>query len=155
MKIKYKGILFASIYSTVSLGVAESIIRNQVEEDIDVSLIELEPETSIERVGLIRRGIAVSGDTDSLLGTASDNANLLLVEFSKLVVALDSVETINDIKLAAASFKDSAYSLLAKIEADEYRFPYQQKGNESVLIEVGERATAVNDVLFNRNLADT
>lgn len=149
MNIKYKGKVIASIYSVISIKNAELLVKNQIGEEFDSSLIELEPETDKERVGLIRRDISVSGDTDSILGTTSDNANLVLVEFSKLILALDSVSSIEDVKQAAASFKQNAEDLLNKLDSKEYSFPYLKKGLDNVLLEVGQRATAVNNVLFN------
>jgi len=148
MNIKYQGKVIASIYSVISIKNAEVLVKNQIGEDFDPSLIELEPETDKERVGLIRRDIAVSGDTDSILGTTSDNANLVLVEFSKLILALDSVSSIEDVKQAAASFKQNAEDLLTKLDSKEYSFPYLKKGLDNVLLEVGQRATSVNNVLF-------
>lgn len=148
MKIKYQGSLIASVFSIINIESAEALVRSQIGDDVDVSLIELEPETEKERIGLIRKSISVNGDTDSLLGTASDSANLLLVEFSKLIVALGLVTSIEDVKSVSSSFKQRAETLLFKVDSNEFRFPYMQKGQDEVLLEVGQRATAVNDILF-------
>lgn len=153
MKIKYQGSHIASVFSVINIESARALIQNQIGEDVDVSLIELEPETDRERVGLIRKNIAINGDTDSLLGTTSDSSNLLLVEFSKLIMALDSVITIEDVKQTAASFKQEAETLLSKIDTNEYCFPYMQKGQNEVLLEVGQRATAVNNALFKHTVS--
>lgn len=148
MKIKYQGALIASVFSLISKNSIEEIIKHSISAEVDLSLIELEPETEQERVALVRRNIALCGDTESLLGTASDNANLLLVEFSKLILALDSVTHIDDIKATAASFKTNAENLLTKIETNEYLFPYMQKGQDVVLEEITLRATSVNKAIF-------
>ena len=148
MKINYQGKEIASVYSVISMDDAEQLVRSQIGESLDVSLIELEAETEKERIGLIRRHIALSGDTDSLLGTTTDNTHLLLVEFSKLVIALDSVSSIEDIKSAAESFKNDAKDILSKIEEGSCIFPYLQKGKNQVLSEIYFRASEVSNALF-------
>lgn len=95
---------------------------------------------------MLRSAIARdAGDTLSLLGTATDGAQLLLVRFCELIQGLNAATTIAEVRAAAAGFEPTATALLADIAAGTVKMPFELKGEAAVIAEIGERATAVAD----------
>ncbi|MCG7536500.1 hypothetical protein [Pseudoalteromonas sp. OOF1S-7] len=87
------------------------------------------------------------GDSESLLGTTSDTAHLLLVELSKLVSAIASASTLEDIKPTAQGCVDLIGTIGEQVDSGTLYFPYQQKGTEVVLSEIQSRAKGVSEIL--------
>lgn len=87
------------------------------------------------------------GDNESLLGTTSDTAHLLLVEFSKLVSSIASANSLDDIKPTAQNCADLIGTINEQVSSGALYFPYQQKGTEVVLSEIQSRAKGVSEIL--------
>lgn len=88
-----------------------------------------------------------AGDDSSLLGTTTDGVQLLLYAFSKLTVALNTANSIEEVRMAAEPFNELATSFLGKIEAGDVKLPFQTKGLDNVVSDIENRATAVSNVL--------
>ncbi|RZM83800.1 hypothetical protein C3B51_05850 [Pseudoalteromonas rubra] len=108
---------------------------------------ELEMQARLEK--LVKRGQITQqvGDSESLLGTTSDTAHLLLVELSKLVSAIVSANSLDDIKPTAQNCVDLIGTIGEQVDAGALYFPYQQKGTEVVLSEIQSRAKGVSEIL--------
>ncbi|ALU44622.1 hypothetical protein [Pseudoalteromonas rubra] len=87
------------------------------------------------------------GDNESLLGTTSDTAHLLLVEFSKLVSSIASATSLDDIKASAQDCTDLIGTISEQVDSGALYFPYQQKGTEVVLSDIQSRAKGVSEIL--------
>ncbi|MCO7190221.1 MULTISPECIES: hypothetical protein [unclassified Pseudoalteromonas] len=87
------------------------------------------------------------GDNESLLGTTSDTAHLLLVEFSKLVSSIASANSLDDIKASAQDCTDLIGTISEQVDSGVLYFPYQQKGTEVVLSDIQSRAKGVSEIL--------
>ncbi|ADZ91107.1 hypothetical protein GV054_09185 [Marinomonas mediterranea] len=96
-----------------------------------------------KRLGILE----AAGDHQSLLGANADAAELLLVEFSKLVVSLESADSFDDFKKASNSFVSDANIVLDGMDSGKYKFPYQSKGQSDVIEDISERATEVSKIL--------
>ncbi|MCF6438149.1 hypothetical protein L1077_01720 [Pseudoalteromonas luteoviolacea] len=86
-------------------------------------------------------------DADSLIGTTSDTAHLLLVEFAKLTQAISTAASLDEVKSAALQSANLFTSIVDKQNADQLTFPYQHKGTETVLAEIEARAQGVTDII--------
>ncbi|MCF2856469.1 hypothetical protein L1286_03215 [Pseudoalteromonas sp. SMS1] len=86
-------------------------------------------------------------DSDSLIGTTSDTAHLLLVEFAKLTKAIAAATTLEEVKAAAQPSADLFAPLLDKQIANQLTFPYQYKGIDNVFGEISARAQGVADII--------
>ncbi len=89
--------------------------------------------------------IAVADDS-SLLGTTADTAHLLFYEFSALITKLHAATSLAEVREAAAPFANVSTAFLAKVKAGEVKLPYKVKGQDVVLGEIEQRATAVAEV---------
>lgn len=87
------------------------------------------------------------GDSESLLGTTSDTTHLLLVELSKLVSAIASANSLDDIKPTAQNCADLIGTISEQVDSGDLYFPYQQKGTEVVLSDIQSRAKGVSEIL--------
>ncbi|MBE0367625.1 hypothetical protein [Pseudoalteromonas aurantia] len=86
-------------------------------------------------------------DTDSLLGTTSDTTHLLLNELSGFINKLNKATTLAEVRASATSLQSAIGHIEADVAAGSLTFPYQSKGQQSVMDEISARATAVNQVL--------
>ena len=93
--------------------------------------------------------VAKVGDTDSLLGTTNDGIQLLLHAFAQLTVGLHQAGSLAQVREAAEPFNELATQFLAKVDSGEVRLPCIDKGRESVMAEIEQRATKVADILAN------
>ena len=89
------------------------------------------------------------GDTDSVLGTASDTAQFLLVEFAALVTKLSGAKDLAAVKDAAKASAEKLAPLYSKVQKGEITFPFQAKdgGEAAVITEIGDKANAVSSAL--------
>ena len=102
------------------------------------------------QIAALRKSIvAKAGDTDSLLGTTNDGVQLLLHSFAQLTVGLNQANTLAQVREATEPFNEMAKQFLAKVDSGEIRLPYMDKGIDSVMTEIEQRATKVSDVLAN------
>lgn len=148
MKILYDGEHLFDISGPVSLADARQHVQGLIGEDFDPVKIQLVPVNSAEVKSQIRQQINnTAGDTLSLLGTASDGAQLLLFHFATLIKGLHSAQSLEEIRAAAAAFEPVAISFLAKVEADDVKLPFLVKGEAAVMAEIEARATSVSDAL--------
>ncbi|MES9873162.1 MAG: hypothetical protein ABW146_08625 [Candidatus Sedimenticola sp. 6PFRAG7] len=116
-------------------------IYTQVPELETVSEAEVKLET-------VRNNITMkAGDQASLLGTTADATQLLLFGFTSLVAALNTANSLADVREAAAPFNDLAVAFQAKVESGDVKLPFMAKGLESVVTDIEQRATAVAEVL--------
>ena len=105
-------------------------------------------EMANHRRSLIRARIDEhAGDTQSLLGTASDATQLLLYAFATLVTKLGSASTIAEIRASVEPFAELSQAFLAKIDSGEVKLTALSKGMEKVVADMEGRATAVVKVL--------
>lgn len=89
-----------------------------------------------------------AGDTESLLGTTADAAQLLLYEIGKLAQALNTAGSLAEVRAAAQPLSNLLGPLVAAVDAGTVKLPYQVKGGPgAVLPEIQDRATQVADVL--------
>lgn len=106
--------------------------------------------TALEQRDAIRRAIsAQAGDTLSLLGTASDGAQLLLFHMATLVKGLSTANSLAEVRDATDAFMPLADAFLGKVAAGEVKLPFQLKGEAAVMTEIETRATAVADALIH------
>ena len=91
------------------------------------------------------------GDIESLLGTTSDSVHLLLYVVSQMTVALNTANSLAEVRAAAAPFKDVAEAFVNKVTAEEVKLPYQAKAFDTIMAEIEARATAVTEVLTVRS----
>ncbi len=129
----------------VDFTVAELLAANVPQEAIDEAVAVQKAMAVRDRQRADIR--AAAGDTLSLLGTASDGANLVLYHLAKLVTGISSATSLAEVREAAASFAPQAEAFLAKVAADEVKLPFQTKGEDVVIAEIETRATAVSDAL--------
>ncbi len=94
-----------------------------------------------------RAEIKTAGDTDSILGTTADCAQLLLLHFSKLIVALESANSLADVRAAALPFKSLATQFVNDVDAGEVVITSSIKTEQTVMADIGVRATHVSRVL--------
>lgn len=87
------------------------------------------------------------GDVQSLLGTAGDGATLTLLYLAKLTVALSTVNSLAEIRDAAAEFEPLAQSFLDSVQSGDTRLPVDVKGHPEVLTEIELRSTVIADAL--------
>ncbi|TQF69543.1 hypothetical protein [Pseudoalteromonas luteoviolacea] len=83
-----------------------------------------------------------AGDMSSLLGTTSDATHHLLLEFSKLLIAINSSTTLDELKNAITTQAISAAGIIERNTAGEVVYPFQHK-QKNVIDDVEQRATAV------------
>ncbi|WP_283130769.1 hypothetical protein [Enterovibrio norvegicus] len=110
-------------------------------------LLEQEKIAWDERFSMRQDIYRSAGDVDSILGTTADAVQLLLVEMSKLTLALNQATTIEQIQSAALPFSACATRILSKIESGDVKMPYMTKDFDDVLTDIETRATAVTGVL--------
>lgn len=105
-----------------------------------------------EQRALIRAEIAANaGDTLSLLGTASDGAQLVLFHFATLVRALSTSNSLAEVRAATDAFAPLAEAFLTKVENNEVKLPFHVKGEAVVLAEIEARANAISTALTQGN----
>ena len=90
---------------------------------------------------------AQAGDPESMLGTTADATQLLLYSFTTLIAKLHTANSLAEVRQAAAPFADLSADFIAKIDAGEVKLPFMNKGLESVVGDIEQRATAVAKVL--------
>ena len=101
-----------------------------------------------EHVKSLRQEIEIrAGDNASLLGTTADATQLLLYSFTTLIAKLHTANSLAEVRQAAAPFADLSADFIAKIDAGEVKLPFMNKGLESVVGDIEQRATAVAKVL--------
>ena len=148
MKLFYQDNHIASIHGFISIHDAALIIQDTLNKKVILADIKLISETKNELRQSIRYKINLdAGDTPSLLGTTSDCVQLLLLHFSKLIVALESANSLEDVRAAAQSFKPLATQFVAAVDSGEVRLTLDVKTAETVINDVGLRATHVSNVL--------
>lgn len=118
-------------------------------EDVDIELSKNESR-SIIRTGIYKE----AGDIPSLVGTVSDVTQLLLYEYSKLIIALSNAKDFADVRAAAQSFIVIATSFIEKVSTGETKLTCQTKGQGTVISEVEQRSTAVSNVLISSNTSE-
>lgn len=122
----------------------ETIILEEPQAIADISALF----PAQQRKASIRNAITENaGDTDSLLGTTSDAAHLLLYSFSSLIAKLHTASSLAEVREAAAPFAELSTAFLEKVNSNAVKLPFQAKGLESVVSEIEQRATAVAEVL--------
>lgn len=115
--------------------------------------IELQAE---EKRALVRKKLfAQGGDVQSFLGTTSDIAHLLFHSFCQLIVALHTAEDMEQVRAAARPFASWAAGFLASVEAGEVKLPFAVKGLDSVIADIGTRATIVTDAISSSRKRDS
>jgi len=150
MIIYYQDQRVGQFYGTPSLELCAAMAKRDAEDVIDVTKIRIDPETDQESLDLVRLRIDEStGDVHSLLGTTNDGVQLLLHAFAQLTVGLNQANTLAQVREAAEPFNEMAAQLLAKVESGEVRLPYIDKGRDSVMAEIQQRATKVANILAN------
>lgn len=89
------------------------------------------------------------GDTDSVLGTASDTAQFLLVEFASLVTKIAGAKDLNAVKEAAKASADKLSKLNTAVQRGEVVFPFQTKdgGEAAILQEIADKASLTSSAL--------
>ena len=150
MIIYYQDQQVGQFYGVPNMSLCVAMASRSDEDVIDVSQIHLDPETDQETLDLVRLRIDEStGDVQSLLGTTSDGVQLLLHAFAQLTVGLHQASSLAQVREAAEPFNELATQFLAKVDSGEVRLPYIDKGRESVMAEIEQRATKVADILAN------
>ena len=116
--------------------------NNAKRKDFDITL------TDQEKLKQVRAQIASkAGDSASLLGNANDGMNLVLDSLAKLSASLHTANSLAEVRDAAKPVKDLTADFAAKVKAGTVKLPYQAKGADKVIEDIGTRATAVADVL--------
>ncbi len=127
------------------LVVGQQVLAEMTEQGLDFTV----EYSASEQRQMIRAQIeSQAGDTLSLLGTASDGAQLLLYHLATLVKGLSTANSLAEVRDATAAFNLLAEAFLAKVAAGEVKLPFQLKGEAAVMTEIETRATAVSDALI-------
>ena len=148
MIIYYQDQRVGQFYGIPSLGLCAAMAKRDAEDVIDATQIRMDPETDQEFLDLVRLRIDEStGDVHSLLGTTNDGVQLLLHAFAQLTVGLNQATSLAHVREATEPFNEMAKQFLAKVDSGEIRLPYMDKGIDSVMTEIEQRATKVSDVL--------
>ncbi len=127
------------------LMVGQQVLAEMTEQGLDFTV----EYSASEQRQMIRAQIeSQAGDTMSLLGTASDGAQLLLYHLATLVKGLSTAGSLAEMRDATDAFTPLAEAFLAKVAAGEVKLPFQLKGEEAVMQEIETRATAVSDALI-------
>jgi len=96
----------------------------------------------------VRRDILpTAGDTQSRQGTIADSVGLLLEGIGRFM-ALATTSSDPVLAGAAQSLADDLAPLIAGIDDGAYVLTHHVKGTPTIVIEGGERATAVSDALI-------
>ena len=97
--------------------------------------------------GSIRREIdQTAGDTLSILGTASDGAQLIIYQLSKLAKSLSEANSLAEMRAAALPLADLTAGFLAGVESGDVKLTCLVKGEAQVITDIEQRATAVAEV---------
>ncbi|KZN57598.1 hypothetical protein N473_06865 [Pseudoalteromonas luteoviolacea CPMOR-1] len=91
-----------------------------------------------------------AGDYQTILGTTADTTQILLYEIVKLCSALNSAQSLDDVRKSAQSINDKLGSIVADVDAGTVKFAYIHKGQDTVINEIKQRSTAVTDVLIQQ-----
>ncbi|KZX00994.1 hypothetical protein JL49_08020 [Pseudoalteromonas luteoviolacea] len=89
-----------------------------------------------------------AGDYPTILGTTADAAQILIYEVAKLCSALNTAQSLEDVRNAAQPINSLLGSVIAEVGTGKVKFPYQHKGQDAVVAEIKQRSTAVTDVLI-------
>ncbi|WP_281559410.1 hypothetical protein [Thalassomonas sp. RHCl1] len=104
--------------------------------------------TAEEQRASLRDEITVNaGDTESLLGTATDGMHMLLYQVAKMSAQLSTAESLAQVRAAAQELNTLLAGFAAKVDSQEVKLPYQTKGVDVVLQDIESRATAVNQLI--------
>lgn len=95
------------------------------EYSVELSEAEQQMKNRIQVRGDVEKQVA---DNQSLLGTTSDTAHLLLNELSGFVNKLSAAQDIDDVKASVTSLKATIGDIEGKVATGELTFPYQSKG---------------------------
>jgi len=91
-----------------------------------------------------------AGDPESLLGTTADAVQILLYEVGKLASALNTAQSLAEVRAAAQSLTDALGPLVTAVDGGTVKLPYQVKGGATaVMPEIEHRATQVATILDN------
>jgi len=90
---------------------------------------------------------ATAGDTESLLGTTTDCAHLVLVGLSELVAGLSTANSLAEIRQAATGLNELLSEFLQRVQGNQLKLPYIDKGFTTTLTDITHRAQAVSDVI--------
>ncbi|AXQ98635.1 hypothetical protein [Pseudoalteromonas piscicida] len=105
-------------------------------------------ETALQSKQSAREQIAQQvADTDTLLGTTADTAQLLLKELSSLVTSLSTAQSLDEVRASVSGLKDKIGHIHADVQSGSLTFPYQVKGEAQVMHEIAERANGVSQAL--------
>lgn len=102
---------------------------------------------SVRRDDVRARITQTAGDIPSLLGTAADALQMLLVHVAGLSAAIANAKDLAAIKAAAQPLADLTAPLLKQIADGDVRMPFAVKGEAAVMVDIAIRATAVADAL--------
>ncbi len=148
MKIFHKSELVATFNGVLSITEAVAFLKSGQLIEVDPADITLEMETRQEKNKILRQEITIdAGDIPSLLGTTSDGMQLILLAFSEMTVALNSANSLADVRAAAEPFNELASNFLAQLKEGVIKLPFQVKGTDNVLKDIGQRATAVTNAI--------
>jgi len=104
--------------------------------------------SSDEIKGHVRRSIADhAGDTESLLGTTADGAQLALFMLAELIKSISDANDLDDLKSKLEPRLQLAEKHLKAIEEGSVIPTFAVKGVDSVVGDIEQRATAVSLVL--------
>ncbi len=98
---------------------------------------------------ILRNDINALADPPAREAVWSNTLSLVVVTLSELVSGLSKVQTVAEIRDAAASFVEVAERVNAAIDKGELRFPYQLKedGAAAVLNEMTTLANGITDAM--------
>ena len=97
---------------------------------------------------LVRSKITMdAGDQPSLLGVTTDATHLLLYHLATMAKQLHEADSLEEVRAAAKPFAELTENLLAQVESGEVKLPFLAKGQEQVISDIAQRATAVSGAL--------
>jgi hypothetical protein len=88
-----------------------------------------------------------AGDTDSILGTTANAAQMLFVAVSTIVTSINKAENLSDVKEGIEPLIQVSEKFLEKVKNKEIILPYTLNNLDDVVDEIGKRANAVSEVL--------
>ncbi len=89
----------------------------------------------------------VAGDTQSIQGTIADNVGHLMEELGRFMAAVNTANSLEDIKTAAQPLAINLAPLITAIDANQCTLTHHVKGTAQVVEDACMRADAVATVL--------
>ncbi|WP_299005026.1 hypothetical protein [uncultured Shewanella sp.] len=90
-----------------------------------------------------------AGDIRSLLGTTNDAMQMLFYHFSKVILELEKINSIDDVKSVGENFRVLAKDFIDSVESDSTSLTLKTKGEKLILNDIKSRSNIISLALAN------